>query len=695
MPELSVPAFSFEGLAAAAQNGADSIYIRAEERPAKKSRVGFSYSDISAASEYCRVRGIKLYVMLDSPAYDTTLTAMLSLAQKAQQGGADALIVRDFGLLRALRSYLPEMPLHLSAEGGIRDLDGAKFARKLGASRVLLSPELPKERVCLIARNAGIETEISCYGPMCMSYAGTCRLGAVAPHRTKNAGLCGRPCLLPFSMGGKVGVYPLCLKPNDLLNDMGNVALSEVTAIRIDSADEKNEHIAIASRVASHMKDRSGRISDSDAALLSAVLPKCGTTNAFFDGSIGPHMLGTPDEAPYTPSVLSDVRSDYLGSERPRIPLSYYAVIKKGKPIRLGAQDDIGNIAAAEGTLPEPAFHKQTTKVTLQTQLFRSENTPYTLGSLRCNIDEGLFVPREKLEPLKNAVYAEMTEKRKALNARPVGEFLPVSRYPGSPDKPKTYISVLRAAQLSPELAEKEPDMLIVPLNEFSSFPESVIPFLSNGHTVVALALPRIIWDGEDDSIHSQLKRAFSLGVRELFISNPGHIRFGTKYGFTLHGDYGLEITNSETMDIYAEAGLVSAALPFDLPFSQIGTFSKPIDTEIMVYGRLPLMVTENCIIKNNSGICTCSRPAELRDKNGAAYPVIRSSGCRNTVYSPLKLFLADRQRQYASLGLSAVRLSFTTENPRECVLVTERYLGESDYEPGGCFRGLYGIGRV
>ena len=36
------------------------------------------------------------------------------------------------------------------------------------------------------------------------------------------------------------------------------------------------------------------------------------------------------------------------------------------------------------------------------------------------------------------------------------------------------------------------------------------------------------------------------------------------------------------------------------------------------------------------------------------------------------------------------VRLMFTTETPRECVAVTQSYLGLTDYRPNGLTRGLY-----
>ncbi len=110
----------------------------------------------------------------------------------------------------------------------------------------------------------------------------------------------------------------------------------------------------------------------------------------------------------------------------------------------------------------------------------------------------------------------------------------------------------------------------------------------------------------------------------------------------------------------------------------------------MIVYGRLPLMITENCIIKNSMGVCTCDNFSGLTDRQGALFPVVQEYKCRNVVLNSKKLFLADKRDLTAKLGLWAERLMFTTENAHECVAVLKRYMGKGDYEPGTFTRGLY-----
>ena len=114
------------------------------------------------------------------------------------------------------------------------------------------------------------------------------------------------------------------------------------------------------------------------------------------------------------------------------------------------------------------------------------------------------------------------------------------------------------------------------------------------------------------------------------------------------------------------------------------------MDCEIVGYGRLPLMITENCIIHNRYGQCGCQSINHLIDRKGARFPVTRAFGCRNEIYNSKKLFLADKPNDYLHAGLWGVRLLFTTENPKECQQVLRRYRQEGNYTPSEYTRGLY-----
>ena len=158
-----------------------------------------------------------------------------------------------------------------------------------------------------------------------------------------------------------------------------------------------------------------------------------------------------------------------------------------------------------------------------------------------------------------------------------------------------------------------------------------------------------------------------------------------------LRGDFGLNLFNSGAMHTVRQMELLSATVSFELNLAQIRDMSKAVPTELLAYGRLPLMVTENCLFRGRNGACTCNQPTKLLDRTGAYFPVIKDgNSCRSVLLNGQKLNWLDRQNDLSRLGLWATRLYFTTENPREVDLVLAALQNPPDFDPGTSTRGLY-----
>ena len=250
-------------------------------------------------------------------------------------------------------------------------------------------------------------------------------------------------------------------------------------------------------------------------------------------------------------------------------------------------------------------------------------------------------------------------------------------------------VQVHQAEQLTPELAALCPAYVYVPVEILDTDFPRVAPFLEQGAQVVAV-LPRVITDDQAEDMHAMLSRAAENGVREALVGNMGHIFFARRAGMRVRGDFGLNVFNSFTEGVLQQAGLVSATASFELRVAQIRDLAKAVDTEMIVYGRLPCMITEQCIIRNSAGRCNCKVPNNLADRRGALFPVLPAFGHRNQIFNAHKLYLADKHEDYETAGLWGVRLMFTTETPHECVAVMQSYQGLTDYRPNGLTRGLY-----
>ena len=159
-----------------------------------------------------------------------------------------------------------------------------------------------------------------------------------------------------------------------------------------------------------------------------------------------------------------------------------------------------------------------------------------------------------------------------------------------------------------------------------------------------------------------------------------------------IRGDFGLNLFNSGAMSTVRQMELLSATLSFELKLAQIQDISKAVPSEILIYGRLPLMVTENCLFRGRTGQCVCQQGVtKLADRTGAEFPLIKDgNSCRSVVLNGKKLNWLDRQGDLTRLGLWATRLYFTTENYREVDQVLGALQNPPVFDPGTSTRGLY-----
>ena len=308
-------------------------------------------------------------------------------------------------------------------------------------------------------------------------------------------------------------------------------------------------------------------------------------------------------------------------------------------------------------------------------------------GQVRALVEENLSLPLAALNALRREALEKLSVQRQEPPRRRTGEYHAGARYENRREEPVLTISVRRAEQLTDELLRLRPALVYVPLDELAAHPEKAA---GTEHTSIGVSLPRVAWDREYPGLREKLEQVRALGVKDALLGNLGMFPIARELGFTLRGDFGLEIYNAQALKEYKRLGLQSATLSFELKLAQIRDLSKCLDTELITYGRLPLMLMENCIIRNRTGSCGCQNTNILTDRKGARFPVVSAPGCRNELLNSQKLFLADRAADYRRIGLWAQRLLFTTENPRECVQVAQRYLEQGSWTPNEYTRGLY-----
>lgn len=201
--ELLAPAGNMACLHAAVKAGADAVYLGAGHFNARRGADNFSLEDLAQACDYAHLRGVKIYLTLNTVVLPSELPDALELARQAYRCGVDAFIVQDIGISIELGRILPDVEVHVSTQMNIHDEDGLRAAAALGASRVTLARELSLEEIVRlheVAEELGIELESFAHGALCICYSGQCFMSSMVGGRSANRGRCAQACRLPYEL---------------------------------------------------------------------------------------------------------------------------------------------------------------------------------------------------------------------------------------------------------------------------------------------------------------------------------------------------------------------------------------------------------------------------------------------------------------------------------------------------------------
>ena len=689
MLELLSPAGSPEAVIAAVQNGADAVYLGMGDFNARRGAKNFTNEEFEKAVTYCRVRGCKVYVTLNTLVNDREIGAAVDAARLASECGADGIIIQDLGLISAIRRALPDIPLHASTQMSIHNLAGVQAAAEMGLTRAVLARELSLEEIAYITKNAPIETEIFVHGALCFCHSGQCYMSSLIGRRSGNRGMCAQPCRMQYSLGGRMDDYPMSLKDNCLVDRLREIEEAGVACIKIEGRMKRPEYTAIVTGIYSKALREHRQPTPEEMTMLTKAFSRQGFTQGYFNGDrkdmFG--VRGEPEEG--TEKIFTVARRAYADGELRRVPVHFYTVAEKGERIKAIAFDDDGHKAVTYGPVPEKAKRQGLTDGYLVEQMFKTGGTPYNCVENKAKTDPGLYLAAAEINELRRKLISELSAQRSAPPTRRSLDLpAPPKNVPTVAD-PKLIIQVRTAEQLTKELADLRPAYIYVPAMIMAAEPKLVLPFVEKGSVPVAV-LPRIVNDAQMKEVYATLQKLFDYGVNEALVGNLGQVVMARRAGMKLRGDFGLNAFNSYTLEMLNEMGFLSATASFELRIAQIKDMAKPLDTELIVYGRLPLMVSDQCIIKESAGRCACQTPAQMADRMGSVFPVVKEYGCRNVVYNAHKLYLADKKEDLYSAGLWGLRMMFTTESARECVEVAKGHMGLSDYKPNVLTRGLY-----
>lgn len=688
MLELLAPAGSMEALRAAVQNGANAVYLGSGMFNARQSAKNFTPQMLTEAIKYCHIRGVAVHLTVNTLVSDKETSAVCELIRYAAENGVDAFIVQDLGVIQLCRQIAPRVPIHGSTQMTVHSLPGVQLCAAWGLSRVVLSRELSREEIRYICKNSPIEIEVFGHGALCMGYSGQCYLSAAIGGRSGNRGRCAQPCRQSYGHGRWAGKYPLSLKDNCLIPYLQDLEEMGVTSLKLEGRMKRPEYVATVTGTYRKAMD-SGNVSRQMMQDLMTAFNRQGFTDGYYAGSTGQEMFGIREDRPDNPKWLQEARQTYETTENSLVPVVFQASVTENGS-SLTVTDPQGNRCQVDGPRPEPARTQELTPDMLAMRLGKTGGTAYYCADIQSTVTPGLTLSASAINGMRRDALNQLTALRARREPAVLHKPRKIPHYSGFHQDPELTVQVTAREQITGRLLKMKPAMLYVPLHLLCQDPEFCQDLVRR--VSVGAVLPRIVHDGEMDNLSRNLALVRQLGVRDVLVGNLGLMIPAREAGMQIRGDFGLNLYNSGSVNVMKDLELSSATLSFEMTLPQIRDVSKAVPCEILAYGRMPLMVTENCLFRGRTGTCSCNQGStRLVDKTGAEFPVIKDgNSCRSVLLNGKKLNLLDRQEDLSRLGLWAVRLYFTTENAREVDQTLAAWQNPTPFDPGACTRGLY-----
>ncbi len=195
IPELLVPAGTFEKMRYAFAYGADAVYAGIPRFSLRARENDFTMEKVVAAVEYARKRGKKLYLTMNIFPHNNKIESFTAMLDQVAALQPDGLIMADPGMILLARERHPDLAIHLSTQANTINWQAARFWYKMGIKRIILSRELRLDEIAEIRQHVPeIELETFVHGAICIAYSGRCLLSNYFTHRDANQGTCTNAC---------------------------------------------------------------------------------------------------------------------------------------------------------------------------------------------------------------------------------------------------------------------------------------------------------------------------------------------------------------------------------------------------------------------------------------------------------------------------------------------------------------------
>lgn len=734
--ELLSPVGNMEMLYQAIHNGADAIYLAGTNYGARKFAKNFTNEELKYVIEYAHLYGVLVYVVVNTLIYENELEDVINYIEFLHKNGVDAIIMQDIGLISIVRKIFPNLEIHASTQCHNHNKENISLFKSLGITRVVMAREMSLEEIKNI--DVDIEKEVFVYGALCVSYSGCCLFSSLNGGRSGNRGECVGSCRLPYKLIKNTevvdtnGKYLLSTRELNTINYVDKLIEAGITSFKIEGRMKSPYYVGYVTRLyrtiidkyyqgekvtlneeeifnlkklfnrkftsgylfndknimnietPNHLGVEIGKVigieknkikikllqdglsqndgvrfkNSNEGMMVNRLYDKKGLlVNSVSDNNICylDNKLGIKMGDVLLKTIDSKFIKDLENYSLKKIPIDIKVKCLLGKRLEIEVTDN-NYIVTVEGDIVEKAIKREVTKDEINRQISKLGNTPFKVDKLDVFKDDNIFVNLKSLNELRREAIDKLSTFRSNKE---------VSFVKNEITSNKVYDSNNREIKINVLVRTEEQLLCCIDNNVDSIY-------------VTDYSLYKKYKD--KGNVYYRLSRVNSnyrdFNNEKLLVTELGSVN-KYKNNNELVGDYYLNVTNHHSVEFLNDLGVKRVTLSVELDDYKIkDIMKKSYPVELILYGRIELMVMKYCPLKECLNYCSnCHNSHDkfyLEDKFKERYPLVRNN-CLTHILHSNNMDKIDNINIYKDMGINEFRLELFDEEKNQIINLINR----------------------
>ncbi len=738
-PEILAPCSTLESVTAALNAGCDAIYIGGSAFGARAYADNPSDDALCNIIKICSLRGVKVFITLNTLYKENEIQKVLDFVKKVYSYGAYGLIIQDLGMVSLIKKYYPDIKISASTQMTVHNIDAVNMLTDMGCSRIVLARELSQSEITDICSKKGnTEIEGFIHGALCVCYSGRCLMSSIIGQRSGNRGRCAQPCRMEYSLlkDNQTLKSGYLLSPKDISTAeiLDRVLATGIDSLKIEGRMKSPEYVyqvvlTYRKYVDEIVNKGTLTVEKEDIANLTQIFNRGGSSSyGYYDTYSSLNMLS---KSPKSSGVEIGVVTGYNPKNK-RCSIKLSRPVTAGDGIEIWSKEHTGtgvNQTAGVGStisvvvdgyiqkgdrvfksfdkalndILKKTYSKNTRKMTVNatasvntgeksyiefpdygikvygevaekplnrpmtendivSRLSKTGDTPFIFNFKNCNIGENVYIPVSALNNLRRNACSELENKitentqRENISAKYEPRLLTKAENTNNISvKVRTWEQFLAALETKPNRIYCE------------VLDEKAVTLAHKSNIELYFALPYISRDGYG----KYFEKLDKYNPDGYLLRSIGKISTSKN----IVTDYTFNIFNRQTVSVLDSIyNLENYTLSPELNLQELKELTSQ-KSEVVIYGRLPLMTTHQCPV----GIhCANKKPGkycklkdiegkyELKDRKNVKFPIVRDcDNCVAFILNSAPVCILNKKDDILSLNSNMLRLDFTTEDAK------------------------------